>query len=660
MNATVSWQAEPHFRGTYSILTSCLSTLFVSTWSALHLDIPESGKRGQSAFGRFVDKLGWLVLGLLAPEYLLLLAFNQFMAARELTEFAQWRLETPTEDPSLLGRFRGWIVTGARELTKFAQKTPGRFRGWIVTGLHHLLDIFKRKSAHAVRDTEKGETQGSAAAVHEMEEAHNTAAEADSATNAGPTIRAENAESSGNLGSEPAGGSNREPGVESSTPPPRTRRKRKHPWTITHSFFAIMGGFVLQDPHDTLEDRYLPAWQGNGVLAEDAIRVLMDVEPDLIPDIPVDELLDRGKADGLAKMLLAWQVLWFCLSCLNRAVQHLPLSLLEVTTIAHALCALLTYAVWWKKPKDVGQPIVIGMHSDEDRECARRVGAWLSTMSSTNRSLLFNGIQLYYIPEGLYDLPRRFKSANAWPTWLKTSMQQLRDPFRGGLSQFLSQFNSANPLQHWLTTLKLNYIFYGRPLPWYVDGSSIDKAEEQAVNERMHLLSSLSEDKFRNIIDSPYWLGHPLVVPVAHIQSATHTAKTAKSRSSIGLALLPAVYGFPHLIGLGAMFPTDVERSLWRWTTVAIMVLGVGTFCIVYMIATVGEWWYWRTAGGSVNERFAEVVRDRVSKAVAVLNVLVYFLGSMFLVVESFRQLFALPPDSFTLPSWGNYWPHFG
>ncbi|KAI0707889.1 hypothetical protein C8Q76DRAFT_746747 [Earliella scabrosa] len=89
------------------------------------------------------------------------------------------------------------------------------------------------------------------------------------------------------------------------------------------------------------------------------------------------------------------------------------------------------------------------------------------------------------------------------------------------------------------------------------------------------------------------------------------------------------------------------------------MVLGVGTFCIVYMIATVGLWWWRRTARGSVYRQFAGVVRDRGGKAVAVFNVLVYFLGSMFLVVESFRQLFALPPDSFTLPSWGNYWPHF-
>ena len=109
MSSTVSWQAEPHFRGTNSILISCLSTLFISTWSSLHLDIPESG---QSSFKRFLDKLGWLVVGLLAPEYLLLLAFNQYMAARSLTKYAQEELKTPPEPHSLFVRVRDRIAAG--------------------------------------------------------------------------------------------------------------------------------------------------------------------------------------------------------------------------------------------------------------------------------------------------------------------------------------------------------------------------------------------------------------------------------------------------------------------------------------------------------------------------------------------------------------------
>ncbi|KAI0707888.1 hypothetical protein C8Q76DRAFT_746746, partial [Earliella scabrosa] len=331
-----------------------------------------------------------------------------------------------------------------------------------------------------------------------------------------------------------------------------------------------MGGFVLQNPHDTPVDRYLPAWQGNGVLTKHGVQTLINVEPDLIPDIPVDELLDRGKADGLAKMLLAWQVLWFCLSCLNRAVQHLPLSLLEVTTIAHALCALLTYAVWWKKPKDVGQPIVIGTHSDVpvDRQRVRQVGAWLSALSIAERSLLFDSILLFHCCEFRHlpqseDFDEDFElEFSQWPTSRFRDACDGKPPASASEVRPLRSYLSVSAIRKWLTAQKVKYIFYGRPLPWYVDGSSIDKAEEQAANERMHLLSSLSEDEVRDIVYFTYIEETPLVVPVAHIQAATHTAETAKSRSGIGLALLPAVYGFPHLIGLGATFPTDVECSL--------------------------------------------------------------------------------------------------
>lgn len=37
-----------------------------------------------------------------------------------------------------------------------------------------------------------------------------------------------------------------------------------------------------------------------------------------------------------------------------------------------------------------------------------------------------------------------------------------------------------------------------------------------------------------------------------------------------------------------------------------------------------------------------------------------YVAGSGFLLVESFRQVFKIPPDTFELPSWVGLMPHFG
>lgn len=66
-NLTVKWQPEPTFRGTYSTLSSCLLTMGLCVWTAVHLNIPEHGHKG------FVNpqlrrKFMWLFIGLFAPE----------------------------------------------------------------------------------------------------------------------------------------------------------------------------------------------------------------------------------------------------------------------------------------------------------------------------------------------------------------------------------------------------------------------------------------------------------------------------------------------------------------------------------------------------------------------------------------------------------------
>lgn len=59
---------EPSGRGTWSILWSCVSTIFICTWTVLHLNVPTPGhSRGYLQF----RKIAWVFLALVAPEYLL-------------------------------------------------------------------------------------------------------------------------------------------------------------------------------------------------------------------------------------------------------------------------------------------------------------------------------------------------------------------------------------------------------------------------------------------------------------------------------------------------------------------------------------------------------------------------------------------------------------
>ena len=74
------WVDEPDGRGTWSILWSCLATIFICTWSVLHLDVPT--KHG--VWYSFHRKVRWVLLVLLAPELMVCIAFDKFFTARFL------------------------------------------------------------------------------------------------------------------------------------------------------------------------------------------------------------------------------------------------------------------------------------------------------------------------------------------------------------------------------------------------------------------------------------------------------------------------------------------------------------------------------------------------------------------------------------------------
>ena len=74
------WVPEPSGRGTWSILWSCLATIFICTWSALHLKVPK--KHGQLHL--FFRKLGWMLIAATAPELVLYNAADNFFDARDL------------------------------------------------------------------------------------------------------------------------------------------------------------------------------------------------------------------------------------------------------------------------------------------------------------------------------------------------------------------------------------------------------------------------------------------------------------------------------------------------------------------------------------------------------------------------------------------------
>lgn len=80
-DAEVSWYSAPNFRGTWDLIVSCVLTLVICVWSALHLNVPAETSRLRD---RNIRRLRWILLGIFAPEVVVSTAFAQFLTARWL------------------------------------------------------------------------------------------------------------------------------------------------------------------------------------------------------------------------------------------------------------------------------------------------------------------------------------------------------------------------------------------------------------------------------------------------------------------------------------------------------------------------------------------------------------------------------------------------
>lgn len=69
------------------------------------------------------------------------------------------------------------------------------------------------------------------------------------------------------------------------------------------------------------------------------------------------EIQDKSKGDAFSKGVVIIQTAWFVSQCLARHLQHLPITQLELVTIAYTIIIGAIYWCWWDKPLSVGCPI---------------------------------------------------------------------------------------------------------------------------------------------------------------------------------------------------------------------------------------------------------------------------------------------------------------
>ncbi|TFK61778.1 hypothetical protein BDN72DRAFT_429221 [Pluteus cervinus] len=135
-------------------------------------------------------------------------------------------------------------------------------------------------------------------------------------------------------------------------------------WTTTHGHFVQMGGLEAIHPggrREVIDPLDLSPYRRNGYLAQGRLD-LNELR------FPKNQVQDRSKGDFLSKGLVALQTSWFVLECIARFQQHLPITELEVITLAFAVLNIITYGFWWDKPLNVNCQVQIHIKPEVSRD----------------------------------------------------------------------------------------------------------------------------------------------------------------------------------------------------------------------------------------------------------------------------------------------------
>lgn len=135
-------------------------------------------------------------------------------------------------------------------------------------------------------------------------------------------------------------------------------------WTLTHCYFANMGGFYLREKASSSPEATSSSKARIRLLT--ARHFADSWESIEIPKFSEADLNDKSKTDYFTKTIAVIQIAQLLLSLIVRTVRHLSFSQLETLTLAFAIFGVLTYICYWYKPQDVKRPLEVQLRNGED------------------------------------------------------------------------------------------------------------------------------------------------------------------------------------------------------------------------------------------------------------------------------------------------------
>ena len=455
---------------------------------------------------------------------------------------------------------------------------------------------------------------------------------------------------------------------------------------LIHGFYIAMGGYTLDISGDP-QPRIWPEQVDRLSLSPKSVLACLSSPEseirELLPFLSEGEIWDKSKANSLAKAIVCVQAVWFCAQVIGRLIGKMPISLLELNTFAHALCALLVYLLWWDKPLDIQEPTVVesgksnaarnicvmgwsGLHGPVAHfqsvdppgwSWLRLLGqAWRGVGASSQGHI--SDMALTTAIPSLLPTPKRRHHAVIAGLEKPLSLPHKPLHFRG-LS--LQERDSCT----WVSVFPPVFaVDCGERIPstsTYVSDAWESIEVDEILLERLGVMKRLRtsskwkayEDTLRPVLDidhkdlrmlKPRELNFSDSLLRYSFEDVSPVSRNLVA--TFGIILSDLLYGGLHMIAWGsATFHTPLEQTLWIIACCTVALGGLTTF--------IGIWVLDQVSSLHFTIRGVELARILLwaSGPTGVLISTLYFASRIYLIVEVFRNLAFLDPRVYQTPN---------
>ena len=450
-----------------------------------------------------------------------------------------------------------------------------------------------------------------------------------------------------------------------------------------------MGGYCFNTDGDP--NRVWPHGTNRLTLTPGGLELLLTNFPYLeLPYVSGKEISDKGKANQLAKGIVCAQALWFCVQAVGRVAESLPLSLLELNTFAHALCALFIYMLWWEKPLDIEEPSLIETRDNDAARkfcafgyacCIRKEGGLRSGLFSEHwrarridkkkgrevddRAVCDERSTLCFRDSAYEHQPKRFPAQSARIGRINFGKRFRLIDSRSGSSTLKStrQHNDrSTPICLRGCDPIPETSFLVSPLCYLIE---VDATLLSRIQCLYKLYSRWRRpDLFYQALDR-HLLAHRL-------PNYTSNSSIQASRWSIGsthwqfrgihivaLTFSGIFYGGLHALSWGSnALRSSVEALLWKISCATIICTGPLVISACYFH---GRYSMEDFSGQRARDYIRDVIDVHGIFLLTICSIpasMLYLFSRVFLIVEVFLSLGHADPAVYDTPRWTPYWPH--